>query len=78
MKFSKWFLVIALLACFGFSCALAEGNSYVSVEDVTWTSLGQNESDSMPIGNGDLAANVWTESTYLQVKLSGELWVFTI
>ncbi len=29
--------------------------------DVTWTTLGTNENDSMPIGNGDLAANVWTE-----------------
>ena len=29
--------------------------------DVTWTTTGTNENDSMPIGNGDLAANVWTE-----------------
>lgn len=35
--------------------------SFVSTNDVTWTTLGQNENDSMPIGNGDLAANVWTE-----------------
>lgn len=61
MKFAKWFSVVALLACFGFSRALAEDSSYVSAEDVTWTALGQNENDSMPIGNGDLAANVWTE-----------------
>ncbi len=33
----------------------------ISVNDVKWTTLGQNENDSMPIGNGDLAANVWTE-----------------
>ena len=31
-------------------------------DDVTWTALGKNENDSMPIGNGDLAANVWTET----------------
>jgi len=31
--------------------------------DVTWTSLGHDENDSMPIGNGDLAANVWTEQS---------------
>lgn len=29
--------------------------------DVQWHSRGSNENDSMPIGNGDLAANVWTE-----------------
>ena len=29
--------------------------------DVVWLTLGTNENDSMPIGNGDLAANVWTE-----------------
>ncbi len=35
--------------------------SFIAGDDVTWTSLGTNENDSMPIGNGDLAANVWTE-----------------
>jgi alpha-L-fucosidase 2 len=34
---------------------------FVARNDVTWTTLGRNENDSMPIGNGDLAANVWTE-----------------
>jgi hypothetical protein len=36
-------------------------NAFIATNDVTWTSLGSNENDSMPIGNGDLAANVWTE-----------------
>jgi hypothetical protein len=31
------------------------------VSDVTWTTAGHDENDSMPVGNGDLAANVWTE-----------------
>lgn len=39
----------------------AASNSLVTANDVTWTTLGRNENDSMPIGNGDLAANVWTE-----------------
>jgi alpha-L-fucosidase 2 len=39
-----------------------EVNRFVTVNDVTWTSLGNDENDSMPIGNGDVAANVWTES----------------
>lgn len=39
----------------------ARGNSFVAENDAVWSSLGTNENDSMPIGNGDLAANVWTE-----------------
>lgn len=35
----------------------------VAESDVTWTTLGQDENDSMPLGNGDLAANVWTEKS---------------
>src|SRR5260370_33277617 len=49
------------LACLGAVVAVAAENSFVSLNDVTWTTLGQNENDSMPIGNGDLAANVCTE-----------------
>jgi hypothetical protein len=49
------------MTCFGTVVALASENPFVSVNDVTWTELGHNENDSMPIGNGDLAANVWTE-----------------
>ena len=32
-----------------------------SINDVEWATLGSSENDSMPIGNGDIAANVWTE-----------------
>jgi alpha-L-fucosidase 2 len=49
------------MVCFGTVAALASESPFVSVNDVTWTELGHNENDSMPIGNGDLAANVWTE-----------------
>jgi alpha-L-fucosidase 2 len=41
--------------------AASTEKSFVAVNDVTWRTLGNNENDSMPIGNGDLAANVWTE-----------------
>jgi len=41
---------------------LAKEYHPVAVSDVTWTALGTNEDNSLPIGNGDLAANVWTES----------------
>ena len=49
------------MTCLGTGGALASENPFVSINDVTWTELGHNENDSMPIGNGDLAANVWTE-----------------
>ena len=29
--------------------------------DVIWTTPGRSSADSLPLGNGDLAANVWTE-----------------
>ena len=43
------------------SAGVRAAQNPISVNDVKWTTLGQNENDSMPIGNGDLAANVWTE-----------------
>ena len=54
----KHALCFSFLATFA---AMASENPFVAVNDVTWTELGHNENDSMPIGNGDLAANVWTE-----------------
>jgi hypothetical protein len=43
--------------------SFAQGNGSRASDggSVTWTDLGASENDSMPIGNGDLAANVWTE-----------------
>lgn len=34
----------------------------IAANNVTWNTLGADANDSMPIGNGDLAANVWTEA----------------
>ena len=56
--------ILILVLCAGSPCIArlhAAGNSFVTANDVAWTTLGRNENDSMPIGNGDLAANVWTE-----------------
>lgn len=36
-------------------------NNFAALNDVTWTAFGTNENNSMPIGNGDVALNVWTE-----------------
>jgi alpha-L-fucosidase 2 len=48
-------------ACYGSAMAASPEKPFVAVNDVTWKTLGNDENDSMPIGNGDLAANVWTE-----------------
>jgi alpha-L-fucosidase 2 len=60
-----WFRHLVVLGptlfCLGTAVAQPSENSFVSVNDVTWTTRGQNENDSMPVGNGDLAANLWTE-----------------
>src|SRR5215469_14967840 len=54
-------IVVAFVSCFLPLVLLAGENHFVATNDVIWNSLGTNENDSMPIGNGDLAANVWTE-----------------
>jgi alpha-L-fucosidase 2 len=41
----------------------ARETNFAAVNDVTWNSPGTNENDSMPLGNGDLALNAWTEGT---------------
>jgi alpha-L-fucosidase 2 len=38
--------------------------------DVTFDALGQSSADSMPIGNGDLACNVWTQRDGIYLYLS--------
>src|SRR5271170_51921 len=38
-----------------------DGSHFIAENDVAWMTPGNNENDSMPIGNGDIAANVWTE-----------------
>jgi len=42
---------------------LASGreDNFARTNDVTWSALGTNENNSMPLGNGDMALNVWTE-----------------
>jgi alpha-L-fucosidase 2 len=39
----------------------AQEVNFAAANDVTWNSPGTNENDSMPLGNGDLALNAWTE-----------------
>ena len=60
----KSFFVILTIVMFVLRTRGADdGFHFVKGYDVIWTAVGTNENDSMPIGNGDLAANVWTEQT---------------
>ena len=38
----------------------AQESNFAASNDVTWNSLGTNENSSLPLGNGDVALNVWT------------------
>jgi len=83
-----WFNYLALLVSPLLMSATAMSQSVThksgdpARNDILWTTLGSSENDSMPIGNGDLAANVWTEqngdlgcwSPKLTPGLSWESW----
>src|SRR4029077_16316628 len=49
------FLIFATIAL------TARENHFMATNDVTWHSPGTNENSSMPLGNGDITLNVWTE-----------------
>ncbi|MBS0027688.1 DUF5703 domain-containing protein [Chitinophaga sp. 22321] len=50
----KWFLLFIFL--FGFAASFAQ---QVDDYNIKWTTPGENSNGSMPIGNGDIGANVW-------------------
>src|SRR5579859_4732903 len=56
----KQFFLALLLFCLP-AAAGAQGQNFIEKNDVTWTGLGTDENSSMPLGNGDVALNVWTE-----------------
>ncbi|MGC8738377.1 MAG: DUF5703 domain-containing protein [Candidatus Hydrogenedens sp.] len=56
----KIFLLTLLFVCSSLFCQAQPAN-YPDCYDEVWDTPGQNSSDSMPIGNGDIGANVWTE-----------------
>ncbi len=49
--------LVSWLLAFAGGVVLAAGPG----EQVNWTTLGKDHRDSMPIGNGDVGLNVWTE-----------------
>jgi alpha-L-fucosidase 2 len=54
-------ILVLLFLFLGLPFIPAKENTFAADNDIIWHSLGTNENDSMPIGNGDFAANVWTE-----------------
>jgi alpha-L-fucosidase 2 len=64
MKYKTYLKQISfffLLIVYSTSPIKAQMGLPVSTYDVVWDSLGTNENSSMPLGNGDVALNVWTE-----------------
>ncbi len=57
----KQILFFFLLIVFSTSFVPAQSGKSVAAYDVVWDSLGTNENSSMPLGNGDIALNAWTE-----------------
>jgi hypothetical protein len=60
-NYFKQIILIFLLIVFFAPFILAQESKSVAAYDVVWNSLGKNENSSMPLGNGDVALNVWTE-----------------
>jgi alpha-L-fucosidase 2 len=68
-------IVLALLAASAIP-AMADSDSGINY-DVAWNSLGKNCNDSMPIGNGDIGMNLWTEQNGAIVFLIGKTDAFS-
>ena len=64
---------LALMSAAAALAAPDSGNQY----DVTWDTLGKDYRDSMPLGNGDLGVNVWTEQNGDLVFLIGKTDAYT-
>jgi alpha-L-fucosidase 2 len=70
-------LCVAVLAAATAGRAAAENPDGLDGCNVVWNSLGQNYRDSMPVGNGDLGLNVWTEQNGDLVFLIGKTDAYT-
>jgi hypothetical protein len=72
--------VLALLATSGIwsqADTSKKSEAYPAQYNVTWNSLGKNFYDSMPIGNGDIGLNIWTEQNGQIVFLVGKTDAYT-
>lgn len=59
-----------LVFAFGFANAQESGSELMKRYAYTFNSPGKSAADSMPIGNGDIAANVYTQGDSLYLLLS--------
>ena len=72
-------LILFAQTSFGQKKPVQAQNSFIAKRTVSWTTLGKDENDSMPIGNGQLGANVWTEQNgdLLLLLSSPDTWTET-
>jgi hypothetical protein len=74
MRMNPFLVVLILLSLISFAIAAPNrGNPFIAGNEVTWPTLGTNENSSMPLGNGDVALNVWTEQNGDIVLLNCEI-----
>jgi alpha-L-fucosidase 2 len=71
--------VLALITFFAAAPGITAGDADDGVDgcNVVWTTPGKGYKDSMPIGNGDLGLNVWTEENGDLVFLIGKTDAYT-
>lgn len=78
MKRTKAFLIVTFVVTILLAAGLAGAQSVpaVAVDDVRWDSLGKDENTSMPLGNGDMAVNVWTgqNGDIVLLMAKGDAW----
>jgi hypothetical protein len=55
----RFCLAISLLCTFSFAQTLYAQKKELAEYNVQWNTPGINSQGSMPIGNGDIGANVW-------------------
>jgi hypothetical protein len=60
-NYFKQIIFCLLLIILSTSFISAQSSKSIAAYDVVWNSLGKNENSSMPLGNGVVALNVWTE-----------------
>eukprot|EP00961_Rhodomonas_salina_P270657 3657065-Rhodomonas_salina.1 len=54
---ARWLFAVLLFIC----CRPADTGRDVSLHNIVWRKPSNSSAGSMPIGNGDLAANVWVD-----------------
>ena len=63
MKIPSLILPVVLSPLMAFAAPLTQNQLQIAVSsnDVVWNEPGRSSADSMPLGNGDIGLNVWTE-----------------